>query len=1002
MTTSIFVERALHLDALLRIMQGVCNGQGHIVLLSGEAGIGKTRLLRELKVHLTGSITGLDLCAPFVLQGNCFEPDRSLAFGPLTDLLRRHFSAAKPEASSLKKLPGGQRSLTRLLPDLAADLLGAAQSATEMDRHDFLEDLRALFVGLSNTYPLAMIVEDLHWADEATLDFLAFLARHISDYRILLILSYRADEVGTALDGFLATLDRSRFATEFSLPRLTRSAVAILLRALLHSDQPIRTGFLEQIYTLTEGNPFFIEEVVKSIVVAHQGDAESEIAPDKLRVPRTVQVAVQQRVAQLSVPIRRLIQLAAVMGRQFDFTLLMRLTGEAEETLLQHLRTLVEAQLVVEASTDIFAFRHALTRQAVYSDLLLRERRLLHRTVADLMEQICIESAEHAAYLDDLAYHTFQGELWAKAIHYAEQAAERARSLYSPHSALAQYSRAFKAAEQLHLTPAPMLYRNRGQVYEQIGDFEAAQANYLQALQTARQQGEISTAWQSLLDLGFLWTGRDFLQAGRYFEQAVELANKMDNSLALASSLNRIGNWYANVEQPFEALRYHHQALTILQKLDNPRELAVTLDLLGVTNLLAGDMVSSVKYYHRAVELWRQLDERQGLSSTLATLSLSGASVMTETLYCPAKTLDQSLAEGGEALQLARSIGWQAGEAGAHMYTGLGLIARGEYARALEMGHQALEVATRIEHRLWIAGAHMLLGRLYLDILALPEAEVHLTQALGLARNINTQFMINANSAFLALLYLAQGKPDEACQLLDIAALSILSKDTRWSTTQRLVIVARAEAALAQGQAQAALGIVERLLRTASNLEDLAHAIPHLCHLQGQCFTQLQRWDEAQAVLEQGLQASIAQGVPPQRWRMLVSLGQLYLAIGKRTEAEQALHDARNEIKRIAETLPELSLSQAFLANTERLMPAVPSLTSRQAVKAMFGGLTERERQIVTLIAEGQSNREIADTLFLSKRTVDAHIGNILGKLGFSSRAQVVRWAVEKGLLGHQ
>jgi DNA-binding CsgD family transcriptional regulator len=213
------------------------------------------------------------------------------------------------------------------------------------------------------------------------------------------------------------------------------------------------------------------------------------------------------------------------------------------------------------------------------------------------------------------------------------------------------------------------------------------------------------------------------------------------------------------------------------------------------------------------------------------------------------------------------------------------------------------------------------------------------------------------------------------------------------------VLAARVETALKRGDAALALQLVEELIAAADNLDDPTRAIPRLWHLRGQALMALQRTDEAELMLSAALQVSDVQGAFPQRWRILVSLGYLYLSVGKRSEVEGVLTEARLGVEQLAKALNDEPLAEALRHRAEALMPVRPTPTQRQAVKAAFDGLTDREREIASLIAEGKSNREIAEALYLSKRTVDAHIGNILGKLGFASRTQIARWAVEKGLL---
>ena len=254
------------------------------------------------------------------------------------------------------------------------------------------------------------------------------------------------------------------------------------MRRFLHGE------LLDALYTLTEGNPFFVEETLSSLIAA--GDIFyvqgywNRKSRSEVSIPQSVQDAVQRRTARVGEAARHVLTLAAVAGRHFDFALLQQLTQYDEHQLLLIMKELVSAQLVVEESADQFAFRHALTRQAIYSQLLTRERRMLHRTIAETMEQQPPVTPD--LHLEDLAYHFYQARDWQKAVDYAQRAGEKALGLYSHRAAIDYFTWALEAVDHLSLPPTPALYRTRGQAYETLGEFEQAQRDYTQALDAAR------------------------------------------------------------------------------------------------------------------------------------------------------------------------------------------------------------------------------------------------------------------------------------------------------------------------------------------------------------------------------------------------------------------------------------------------------------------------------------------------------------------------------------
>src|SRR5712692_11202566 len=273
---------------------------------------------------------------------------------------------------------------------------------------------------------------------------------------------------------------------------------------------------------------------------------------------------------------------------------------------------------------------------------------MLHRTIAETMEHFSPATLD--ARLEDLAYHFYQARIWQKAVDYAQRAGEKALRLYSHRAAIDYFTWALEAADHLLLPPAPASYRARGQAYETLGEFEHAQHDYTLAMGAARTMHDRIAEWQSAIDLGFLWAGRDYAQAETWFRQALILSQALDDPVLHARSLNRIGNWHLNVEQPYEALCYHREALTIFQELQDARGIAETLDLLGMTSYLGGDLIRGTTYYQQAIELFLELGDQQGLTSSLATVTLRGPTYQTDTM-ASTTSLSEVCREAEQALK---------------------------------------------------------------------------------------------------------------------------------------------------------------------------------------------------------------------------------------------------------------------------------------------------------------------------------------------------------------
>jgi DNA-binding CsgD family transcriptional regulator/tetratricopeptide (TPR) repeat protein len=990
----VLIGRVHDLATLHALIDKAKSGTGQVVLLSGEAGIGKSRLVAEVKTYAASHDVQL-------LQGSCFPTDHAIPYAPLLDFLRfflAGYSLAKP-APEVKQVAQAFLPLLHdvghLLPNIPP-VPPLPSLDPEQEKRRRFEILADFLTAQAINKPVNLIVEDLHWSDDTSLEFLHYLARRCAAHPLLLLLTYRSDEVRPDLRHFLAQLDRERLAQEISLARLARDEVEAMLRAIFELSRSARLELPDPIYALTEGNPFFVEETLKSLIAAgeiYYANGRWDRKPlGELHIPRSVQDAVRQRTDQLSESARRVMTLAAVAGRRFDFGLLQQLTPYDEQQLLVLMKELIAAQLVIEESAEQFAFRHALTRQAIYADLLVRERKALHRSIADLMEHTYSSTLD--THVADLAYHFYEAGAWEKALAYGQRAGEQAHRLYAPHVTVEQVTRALDAAQRGSIPPPVSLYRLRGRAYETLGDFEQARLDDETNLQMTQGAGDHLAEWQALCDLGFLWAGRDYTQAGTYFQQALLLARQMDDPLTLAHSLNRLGNWHLNVEQPSDALHYHQEALSLFQRARDQHGLAETYDLLGMTATLGGDLLQGTTYYQRAVALFQELDDRQGLTSSLATLAVLGGEYETETMVPAPVGFAECLHLGEQAIKIAREIGQRSAEIYALLALGQYLGPRGEYAYALQVTQEGLVLAEKIEHHEWMTNGYWVLGALYFDLLALPEARISLEHSLALAHEVGSWNWIRIVSGFLARVLILQQDLTKAESTLTAA----LKPDASMQTIgQRLVWAARAELALARGDPGQALDITDRLIVSATNLS-AKHVIPHLWKLRGEALSALSRVAEAEAVLRAAQEAAYAQGLRPLLWRICIALGRLYQTQSRQEETEQAFATARTIIEELAAPIPDETLRASFLSAALLRLPRSRPLTPRRATNQAFGGLTEREREVAILLAEGKSNREIARRLVVGTRTVEVHVSNILSKLGFSSRAQIAVWVYEKGL----
>jgi len=1004
MTCPVAIGRAQELTTLRSLVERVAGGVGQVALISGEAGIGKSRLVAETKAYAAAHRF-------LILEGQCFQTDSAAPYAPLLDLFRAYFArlAHGPTLSPADPVPMFAAALSRLLPELALAIPALAVNPAS-PAVDPEEEKRQIFASISHFVaeqatqcPVLLVVEDVHWCDDLSLELLLRLARRCQQTPLLLLVTYRSEDVSSRLRGWLAQLDREHLAQEYLLRDLSRADVEMMLRAMLDGPQKIDADLLDTLYSRSEGNPFFVEELLKSLMTAGElvcvADVWKRIS-QRAPTPRSVQEAVQQRTMYLSADAKRLIMLAAVAGRRFNGALLQEILGCDDERFLSLLKEVVAAQLIIEETADQFAFRHALTQEAIVAELLLRERQGAHRSLAQALERLITTSpTARERYLEDLATHCYEAGLWEQALAYAQEAGKRALALYAHQVAIMRFTQAEEAAHRLTLTtPLPDLCLARGQAYETLGDFERARSDYERALDVARAEQDRVKEWQSMIAIGFLWTGHDYEQAGIWLRAALALAEQLDDPALRARSFNLLGNWLVNIGRIQEALDAHQMALTLYQTLAARRGVAETLEMLGMTLFFMGDTASAVRdYYGRAIEVYRSLGDRQGLSSVLAMRFLDVAAETIETTYSGLLPREECQRDAEEALRLARQTNSSSGQAFVEMAIAYTLTSFGDIGPAFAHAQEALRIGASIEHQEWIVGARGVMGLLYLLLLDPDTAASYLEAAVADAQAMGSAIHLKVLAPYLAQSYLLKRDFSRAAATLEVT----MPRDkTPGNFFERQVSRIWGELALAQGDAAYALAVAEQLLASAPGAAR-PQPIPHLLALKGDALLALKRLDEAAEALEEAKLGAQQRQAPSILWRIHASLGRVYRLLRRMDDAQREYAVARSLIQQLATTIDDAPLRERFLHAAFRLLPAEKPTSARDGVRQAFGGLTPREREVAALIAQGKTSREIADLLVVSERTAETHVSNILSKLGFTARAQIAAWAVEHGLSRH-
>jgi DNA-binding SARP family transcriptional activator len=556
------------------------SGSGRLGAIAGDPGIGKTRLASELAraAHEEGAA---------VLLGRCHE-ELLVSYQPFVEAFARYVAAVSPEVLRGQVATSGDE-LARLVPELhrrLPDLAPPAGVDSEDERFRLFEAAGSLLANASRSWPVLLVLEDLHWADKPTALLLTHIVRSIQAERVLIIGTYRETELGEPLASLLADLHRERAVERLRLGALNRGEVATMISGWLGRAPP--THFAHALHRETEGNPFFIEEVLRHLIEADAVDGTEwgRLASfTELGIPDGVREAIERRLATLSPATRRVVTMAAAIGRSFSIEVLDGLAELSGERLLEALEEAAERRIVEEEGGALgrYTFAHALIRETLYASLSGPRRVRLHRRIGAILER------EHAGDteppLGELAYHfvaAAEPGAAAKAVDYSARAARRALASLAYEEAVAHFERALEALE---LSNSPddatrcELLLGLGEARGKASEFVRSRAAFQAAAELARTAGLADHLARAALGLGRGWIEQGTADAAiiRVLQEA--LAARPEPRTALrARLLGRLAMELHFANEPERCRAVAREAVALARGLGDPSTLAFALN----------------------------------------------------------------------------------------------------------------------------------------------------------------------------------------------------------------------------------------------------------------------------------------------------------------------------------------------------------------------------------------------------------------------------------------
>ncbi len=1011
-----FIGRRVELEALDAALRQGTSGDATVTLVGGDAGIGKSRLVGEVAGRATAR-------GSLVLEGGCVSlgEGEGLPFAPVVEALRRLPAVIDDGAA------GSVRSIEELRTTETAELgrvlpeLGAAMAVEDgvFDRPDWVqarifEGLLALLRILGERIPVVFVIEDLHWADSSTRDVVSFLARNARTERLAVVGTYRTDELHRRhpLRPWLAEMERLPRVNRIEVTRFGRPELEAQITAIL-GERP-SAGLVDAVERRAEGNPFFVEELL-----AAGGGVED-------RLPATLRDGMMARVTALSEDAQRILGVAAVAGRTVEADRLADVANAVESDIEGPLREAISAQILTSDPAthgDGYRFRHALLAEAVYDDLLPSERRRLHAAYARSIAASPVpKGAEGASQLAALAHHATAAHEPVRALDAWVRAARAAAAAHAFGEAGRAYERAIDlwdavpaddrpsgidAADLYHAASLAAMMSGRS---DRAVDLARAA---VEGLDPERDPERWAAANERLARASWVYGSMD--DALRTLEMTAGVLQRSEagreGSLPMRARImaSIAGTHMLGGAHP-EAIKAAHEAIELSRSTGSRSSEAHAMNTLGTSEALLGDCAGGISTLRAAFALTRELNDVDDLGRCYANLS----SVLN---ICGA--IAESMAVALDGVAWARSVGAAGGYgrflAGNAIDAAIEL-GRWDEAERLIDEHQAGDPIG--VNRL---GMISVVGPLYARRGRHAEARRLLDEGRVSVKHLQEAQFTGPIYVGAVELALTDGDPDEAVaiateglQLIGRTGdqyyiCGLLAMATRAEADRADLARARRDDEAAQAALTAAASYRDTLLRwSAAASGDAA-------------FGGRLSADSALAVAETSRAAGIADRDAWARavtaadrtgasWRSAYARYRLAEALlvarAPRREASVALADALARAVALA-AAPLIGWIESLAKRSRIEIPAPsrpdeapePSSARTDATAPDDPGLTPREREVLALLVEGQTNRRIAEALFISESTAGVHVSNILGKLGVASRTEAAAVATRLGLV---
>jgi predicted ATPase len=764
-----FVNRARELELLKSYLMRAIEGHGSCIFIQGERGIGKSRLVRELAaiaktfgVRVIESKAVHSLPTPYYVFATCLKS----------------YTATFTDT---EHLPFCLLPTAKLLPETEAAGGGEQRELLEnidfsRERYRLHESVLRFITTLAQRHPLLLIIEDMQWADPASLALLHYIAMNIASLRIMMCYTYNPDEL-IALNGkphelqnLLREMNIERLYSSLKLTGFSFDAVATMIREFTADYGIVPSKLIQTVYKLSDGNPLFIEEMLKSIM----SQAERKVGSDgkiyidwdsvltTFTIPQTVRDVLKMRLAQLDTRSERLLQYAATIGTKIPYPLLEKVVDLSDDEILDALDTVIKLGILHEVTDDIdkgefYQFTHSLMREVIYDELTTPRRRIIHRKIAETLEQLYADNIDEVVF--ELTKHFESAQVYEKTLEYTLKSAELSARLYAMDTALKfarkalGYLEKVKQLDKIVAKKVAML-EIIGDVLFISGEYDDAYTIYTEALNHAVNWKLDVEAARLNRKLGNVHEKRGAYQdALQYYYKALGALKDADK--VEASRIYSVMIWICNRLGDYDkALEWYQRGIAALKTYPMEKHILAELHSnIGAVYWRKGDYVQALEYHNKALELRKVINDLKGIARSYANLGM---------VYWDMGMYDNAIKYHELGIEICDKIGDVYGVTSVHLFIGLVKVAEGKLDDAEEYYNKSLTQARRIGNSSGEAAALLCSGELWLERNAPAKAIDWFERSIRICKSIGDKGLLCINYNRLAEALIRTGKIADA------------------------------------------------------------------------------------------------------------------------------------------------------------------------------------------------------------------------------------------------